>query len=421
MAKRRKEKDEDEDKPFKLPKFDEEAFLKKERRNVKATFIAFLFGVLMAIICFGFYALMSPTDPRWILVLLVAIFSASFIRYIYDRIHLDMTDFTRRNWFSSFAIYLFTWMIILIVLVNPPFYDDEAPVFEVSVLPNIQELGGTVKIIAKITDNVEVDKNSVQLEIKEPNDNTTNLMPVDFEFENIIVIFEYENSENQLGDFSFSLTANDVNGLSKTRTGSFIYDDDTIETNPDTETNLTIDDEIEIEVNKQISPENFRVFYILNDGEEINVDRKDLYDKSEYETSPEYEGWQQDSEYNMTVFVEVSHYFVNINKKYSNLVQDSIIYSLSTGDDDDIGKEVAPKTWNWSKTYSDQKDETLLNYDHPKDTNGDSALNDDEIKSSVLLPHPNYVSAPGFELIVFIASLAAVILIFKYKKKDKRR
>ena len=41
MAKRRKEKDEEEDKPFKLPKFDEEAFLKRERRNVKSTFISF--------------------------------------------------------------------------------------------------------------------------------------------------------------------------------------------------------------------------------------------------------------------------------------------------------------------------------------------------------------------------------------------
>ena len=35
MAKRRKEKDEEEDKPFKLPKFDEEAFLKREKRNIK--------------------------------------------------------------------------------------------------------------------------------------------------------------------------------------------------------------------------------------------------------------------------------------------------------------------------------------------------------------------------------------------------
>ena len=56
MAKRRKEKDEDEDKPFKLPKFDEEAFLKRERRNIKTTFIAFLFQAATG---FGMYSAMS--------------------------------------------------------------------------------------------------------------------------------------------------------------------------------------------------------------------------------------------------------------------------------------------------------------------------------------------------------------------------
>ena len=64
MAKRRKEKDEEEDKPFKIPKFDEEAFLKRERRNIKATFISFLFGILMALVCFGFWALMGKNDLK---------------------------------------------------------------------------------------------------------------------------------------------------------------------------------------------------------------------------------------------------------------------------------------------------------------------------------------------------------------------
>ena len=34
MAKRRKEKDEEEDKPFKMPKFDVEAFLKREKNLI---------------------------------------------------------------------------------------------------------------------------------------------------------------------------------------------------------------------------------------------------------------------------------------------------------------------------------------------------------------------------------------------------
>ena len=82
MAKRRKEKDEQEDKPFKLPKFDEEKFLKRERRNIKSTFLAGLFGILMAVICFAFWALMgSETGLRWALVLMVAIVDAISVSY----------------------------------------------------------------------------------------------------------------------------------------------------------------------------------------------------------------------------------------------------------------------------------------------------------------------------------------------------
>ena len=35
-------------------------------------------------------------------------------------------------------------------------------------------------------------------------------------------------------------------------------------------------------------------------------------------------------------------------------------------------------------------------------------------------PSARFVSAPGFEAIVFIAALLVVVLIFKYKKKDRR-
>ena len=96
MAKRRKEKDEDEDKPFKIPKFDEEAFLKRERIHIKAAFIAFLFGVLMGLICFGFWALMGSSESlRWPLVFFVAVVYMFSIRYFFLRFNIDVTEFTK--------------------------------------------------------------------------------------------------------------------------------------------------------------------------------------------------------------------------------------------------------------------------------------------------------------------------------------
>ena len=112
MAKRRKEKDEEsDDKPFKVPKFDEEEFVRKEKINIRATFISFLFGCLMALVCFGFWALMgSQVGFRWTLVLLVAVANATFIRYIFQRFKIDVSDFTKKNWFTNIMIYFFTWL-----------------------------------------------------------------------------------------------------------------------------------------------------------------------------------------------------------------------------------------------------------------------------------------------------------------------
>ena len=47
MAKKRKEKTDEEEIDFKLPKFDEEKFLKKERRNIKTLFLSSLLVSLL--------------------------------------------------------------------------------------------------------------------------------------------------------------------------------------------------------------------------------------------------------------------------------------------------------------------------------------------------------------------------------------
>ena len=410
MAKRRKEKDEEEEKPFKIPKFDEEAFLKREKRNIKATFISFLFGVLMALVCFGFWALMGKNDLRWPLVLLVALANAAFIKYIFTRINIDLTDFGKKNWLGSYAIYFITWLIIFIVLVNPPFYDDEAPRIQVSVLPVIQEPGGDIMIVAKITDNLEIDKNSISLEIVGPDENVTILTPSSFDKDDIIVIFTFENNENQTRDFSYTLTAQDVNGLKTSKTGIFSYDEDAIDITSSLVKNMSSGDDITIEVDDQVSPDNFRVYYTLDNGDEINVNRKYKEVKAEYETSPEYEGWMQKSNNTMKVYVEVSYYFPNIFEKYSNIVEDTTQYQVSTSSDSNIGEDAPPMPWNWSKPF-DKQVPVLLNYD---DYDNEKPAN-----TQILLPRPTSVSAPGFETIVFLISIIAIVLIFKYKKKNR--
>ena len=398
MAKRRKEKDEDEDKPFKIPKFDEQEFIKRERRNIKATFIAFLFGVLMAFVCFGFWALMGSNSAfRWPLVLLVFIANAVFIKYLFLRFNLDLTDFTKKNWFVTYAVYFFTWLLIFIVIVNPPFYDDEPPLVEVVALPGVQEPGGNITIVAKITDNSGINTDDIWMVITDPDGNTTSLEPVGFEFYNTIVKYVFENPDDILDEFQYDLTVKDTTGRETKKSGTFSYDEYAIDLTSNRFENLTHSDDIEFEVDEDVSTENFRIYYTLDDGKEINVNRKNPQIKDEYETSPEYEGWVEESSFTMKIYVEIMHYFTNIPKKYNNTIKDTDIYNFTTARDSKIGDEPAPVEYNW--TIRTQPD-NVLNYK---------------------LPFYRFVQVPGFEAIILIAALVIIVLIFKHKKKDEKK
>jgi len=376
MAKRRREKDDEEDKPFKIPKFDKDEFISRERRNIKSTIIAFIFGFLMALICFGFWALMeSETTFRWPLVILVAIASASFIKYIYLRINLDTSSFTKKNWFSSYAIYLFTWLIIFIVLVNPPFYDDQDPRIDLVVLPNMQEYGGTVKIYAKITDNTKILKSNIVFTIDGEE------VPIEnFKYENYIFEYTHESPNNLSEDvtYNFELKATDSNGRYTVEGDAFSFSNNTIIlAEPDNHDSVDSNDDIRFKVDADIS----RVYYVIDDQIELNTTAGER--ENYWVTYPEYEGWP--AEFNKTVKIdvvaEVVYYFKNYPIKFNNTIVNNESYYFIIGDEDDIG-EKTPEV--------------------------------------ATMPQPEFVQVPGFETIIFIISLLSVVLILKYKKKNKK-
>jgi heme/copper-type cytochrome/quinol oxidase subunit 4 len=395
MAKRRKEKDEDEDKPFKLPKFDEEKFLKRERRNIKSTFISFLFGILIAIVCFGFWALMAgETTLRWPLVVLVALANAAFIKYIYIRINLDISDFTKKNWFSSYIIYLFTWLIVFIVLVNPPFYDDESPRIELAVLPEMQEPGGDVILVAKITDNTGIELSDITLTV---DDNTVPSSDYTFDTIDNIFIYIYESPDNFTVDetHSFRLSVKDDSGHTTGEEGSFTFSNNTIY--------LALPDEGEVvkaasDVKFGVQTKAWRVYYTVNGGREINAsqqsDREDYY-----VTSPEYQGWPAGDNATLQVSAVVLYNFPN------HFYRDDAGVIIVDGEGSPI------PVW-------------FVN--HINDTNNYTFEVADEstvgltASDEISYPKARYVLAPGFEILVFIIALIIVGLIYKRKKKNRR-
>ena len=382
MAKRRKEKTQEEELDFKLPKFDEEKFLKRERRNIKATFFSFLFGILTSIISFGFWSLLSGNDFRWELVLLFCVFNASWLKYIFVRLNLDLTDFGRKGWFTSYAIYFFTWLLLFMVLVNPPFYDDEPPIVEVVALPSMQELGGTVKIIARIVDNVGVEKQNIDFNLVYPD--KTSHSP-DFNFEENIFSYKYENNVNMMGTYEFTLSAADINGHNASEiVGTFIYDNDTIKLASPAGADfapgpaITYADSIRFDVGVDVS----RMYYKVNDDVEINA----TFDGDYYVTSPKIVGWLRGKNVTVNAYADIVYYFVNLNEQFNNTIVDAYggnltNYYFSVSDDYEVGTEVSP---------------------------------------TIEIPGPGLYMVPGFELLVFVLSLAVVVLIFKYRNRDRR-
>jgi hypothetical protein len=398
MAKKRKEATEEQEFDFNIPKFDEEAFMKRERRNIKTVFIAFLFGLLIAVISFGFWALLSGSFLRWELVLLVGVVNSIWLRYIFLRINIDLTDFGRKGWASVFATYFFTWLLLFIVLVNPPFYDDEAPHLELAVLPGMQEPGGSVILVAHIIDNVGVNKAGITLTIIDPNGT---VFSPEFQFENNIFRYTYENTNSLLGQYNYSLVASDVNGHKTFANGSFIYNQTALEIISSRFTGLMSGDAITIKADERISNENFRVYYTINNGSEINVSRKDQTDKEKYDTTAEFQGWTSNSTVTVHVYAEARHYFANIPDKFSNTVADTKVYTFTTATDSNIGTKKPLVEYNY----------TLAALRKPQSPN---TLN-------YPLPYPVKMGAtPGFEAIIAVLAIVVVIFLFKRKKKDNQ-
>jgi len=396
MAKRRKETTgEEEQFDFQIPKFDEEAFIKRERRNIKTLFISFLFGLLISAICFGFWVLLEGSFLRWELVLLVGVVNSVWIKYLFLKLNIDLTEFGRKGWLTVFATYFFTWLLILILLVNPPFYDGEAPHVELVTLPGMQETGGTILFAAHIVDNVGVKKAGINFIITDPNGT---VHTPEFTYEDTILRYTYENPSNLLGTYNYTIIVSDVNNRKTTITGTFTYATDVLEIISSRFSGIMSGDAITIKADDQISRENFRVFYRIENGSDINVDRKDTNDKEKYETSAEFEGWSANSTVTVHVFAEARYYFVNIPEKFSNTVRDTQDYLFSIANDQNIGTEEPLVEWNY----------TLASLRQPQLPN---TLN-------YITPYPRDIGAtPGFEVIILLLAIVVIVFLFKRKKE----
>jgi len=357
---------------FEMPEFDEKKFIEKEKRKAKIYFIAFAFGIVMGIICRFAWVNISP-GLRWILTFLLAVCSLGFLAKIFQIFDIDISKFGKKEWLGSISFYLFTWLAIFILAINPPFYDASPPKIDAVSLPAIQQAGGSVLIAAKITDNVAVRSASVNI--------TDGSSWSIYDMQKDGDVYTYSYASNKTGDFNYTIIATDKNGRESTFEGNFSFVDDAILVDAPSK-NVDASDEIEIMVIKGISSENFRVYYKIG-GKEINATysrEKTIGNKvyEVYETSPSYEGWNESSSVKVEVFAEVIHYFMNVEKEYSNNISGGT-YTFNTTADSSIGSAPSPV-----------------------------------IKD---LPQPRSLrQTPGFGAFAFVVAVAVALLIFRRRK-----
>jgi len=382
MAKRREQKDETDTSDFKMPKFDKEKFINKEKEKIKATFITFGFSFLIALLSFGFWVLLKDSPFQWTLVLLFGIFSASWLRYLFNYLSVDMEKIERKGLISSFAIYLFTWLFILIVLVNPPFYDAEAPRITAVAIPDMQEPNGTVKIVAKITDNAGIKDNQAHLKLMYGEET---IVDTSITIEDDILMYEFTNDLDQMGSFHCQITTEDVTGHQRIQHTNFTYSEDTIKipspsgasTSPGP--TITYADDLAIDVK---SDDVDLVSYTVSSGSYTATINASKSDQDEfYRTSPRVNGWIKEANITITVKATCIHYFQNDGRMYNNTIVDNSTYYVITTDANEIGTADPPE---------------------------------------ISLPQPEFVQVPGFELLVFLISIIGVLFIIKHKRSRKK-
>ncbi len=244
MAKKRRQKTEKkEESDFKLPEFDEHEFISLELRKSKISFVAFFYAILMVIITFSLY---TVTYPDWRPSVVIGLLAVAGIPFLANLIRMDTSDFDWKNWVGAGAVYILSWLAIFILVCNPPFSDFAAPdIDDDETKVSYQKLNNEtwvswktdndpptlsspnrIRIQTKITDNVEVDKDSVKVTI-EPSltDNSTkSTFQMKYVKDNnyeIIIVPENTSQGFNIGEFTFTIEAEDVNGHKEVKSGDF--------------------------------------------------------------------------------------------------------------------------------------------------------------------------------------------------------
>jgi hypothetical protein len=189
LAKKRRQKiEKKEEYDFDFPEFDEHQFISLELNKAKIALVAFLYAILIVLITYQLYTITYP-DARAPMAL--GFLAVAAIPFISKTLKIDISEFDWKNWVGAGAVYVFSWLAIFIILVNPPFSDFVEPEIDVEVhylregstnqswlawetITEPYALRDPVKInlSIEIYDNSQIDKDTVRITIDGIKDNS---------------------------------------------------------------------------------------------------------------------------------------------------------------------------------------------------------------------------------------------------------
>ncbi len=125
--KRRKHEEEKEEKEYKSPEFDEREFLQDEIQTGKATIMAAIISIPVGILIYMITGSMGE-ENAW-LGFLIGIMCIGSLYFVLPAVNVDVKKMKPKQWFGPISTYIFTFLAIWILLVNPPFADHAGPQF----------------------------------------------------------------------------------------------------------------------------------------------------------------------------------------------------------------------------------------------------------------------------------------------------
>jgi hypothetical protein len=211
MARKKLHKDEEEEEEYGPPPFDEKKYLRTEMESAKASILASILGIIMAVVATGILA----ATHDFTIGVGAGIVAAVAVRPMLGILRLDTKSFQTMAWLGTYFSYFVSFVAFWILLINPPVMDLSPPHLSDSTAPR-QELGSQIRITFTATDNSALGSVTVTIRLPGGTEQTFSDME-----QVTATLFRLDLNFTAVGAYSYKIRAEDDGGRSTSLDGSF--------------------------------------------------------------------------------------------------------------------------------------------------------------------------------------------------------